>query len=423
MTGATGSRAGIDTDLRRAGLPPLPRTAWLAIDLDRLRENLEALRSLVPPGTSVDPVVKADAYGHGSVPVARFLEGAGADGFGVATFDEALELRAGGVTAPILVLYPVPPELAGAAAAARVSLTLGDETLAERTLAGLAANAARAEPLEVHLEVETGLGRGGLDPSSLASIVERLRRVPGVRLAGVWSHLGSASDPDRSLRQASAFEAATRLVGADAHLAAIGGLLAGAAAPWQRVRPGLALYGIVPEDLPRPGEGGAVAARLAPVVSLLARPVRVATLPAGTGVSYGDVFVTRRVTRIATLPLGYADGYQRLRTGRAEALVRGMRVPVVGAVAMDALMVDVTDVPGPPVTVDDEFVLLGRQGGESISAADLARLGTTISWEVLAIIARRLPRVYYARAVPVGLRTLTEERGWWTEPERRLAPE
>jgi alanine racemase len=157
------------------------------------------------------------------------------------------------------------------------------------------------------------------------------------------------------------------------------------------------------------------------VLSLRAQAVRVATLPAGTGVSYGDQFVTARESRIATLPVGYADGYHRVRTGAAEALVRGVRVPIVGTIAMDALMTDVTDVPGPPVTVDEEFVLLGEQGEEGISAVDLARLGTTISWEVLAGMARRLPRVYYAGAVPVGLRTLTEERGWWTEPERRGA--
>jgi alanine racemase len=423
VTGPTGDRHGIQAALRDAGLPALPRTAWLAVDLDRLGANLLSLRTLVPAGTRVDPVVKADAYGHGAVPVARSLEAAGADGFGVATFDEALELRAGGVRAPILVLYPVPPDAVREAAATRIAITLGDETLAARVLeaVGDAGNATLTVPIEIHLEVETGLGRGGLDPTVLPRLVDRLRRTPGVRLAGVWSHLGSAGDPGRSGRQARAFEAAARIVGAEAHLAASGGLLAGSAAPWQRVRPGLSTYGLVPEGLPVPGDRAPAAGALRPALSLHAHPVRVAVLAAGTGVSYGEQFVTARESRIATLPVGYGDGYQRVRTGHADGLVRGLRVPLIGTIAMDAVMADVTDVPGPPVTVDDEFVLLGRQGDEEISAVDLARHGNTISWEVLASMARRLPRVYYARAVPVGLRTLTEERGRWTEPERRAA--
>jgi alanine racemase len=413
---------GVGEALRRAGLPPLPRSAWLAIDLDRLRANLSALRRLVPDGTRVEPVVKADAYGHGAVPVARALEGAGADGFGVATFDEALELRAGGVQVPILVLYPVPPGLAIEAADAGIALTLGDETLVERTLEAVARpGRPTTVRLDVHLEVETGLGRGGLDPEVLPRVLARLRTRPAVRVAGVWSHLGSAGYPGRSERQSRAFEAAARVVGPDAHLAASGGLLAGSAAPWQRVRPGLATYGLIPEGLAVADHRRPVADTLQPVLSLRAQAVRVAVLPAGTGVSYGDAFVTARESRIATLPVGYGDGYQRLRSGRAEALVRGVRVPIVGTIAMDAVMADVTDVPGPPVTVDDVFVLLGRQGGEEITAVDLARLGTTISWEVLAAMARRLPRVYYAEAVPVGLRTLSEERGWWTEPEPETA--
>ena len=141
--------------------------------------------------------------------------------------------------------------------------------------------------------------------------------------------------------------------------------------------------------------------------------MRVAELPAGHGVSYGSSFVTARTSRIATLPVGYGDGYQRVRSSRVEALVRGVRVPLVGTIAMDAVMVDVTDVPGSAVSVDDEFVLLGDQSGGTIPASELARAGTTISWEVLASMARRLPRVYYAAAKPVGIRTLTEEAGTW----------
>jgi alanine racemase len=148
-------------------------------------------------------------------------------------------------------------------------------------------------------------------------------------------------------------------------------------------------------------------------MSLLARPVRVADLPAGHGISYGPTFTTGRPSRIATLPLGYGDGWSRALSNRADALVRGRRVPIVGNVAMDAMMVDVTEVPGPPVTVDDEFVLLGEQGSERILASELARSRTTNSWEVVTTMSRRLPRVYDAAAGPVGIRTLISTEDRW----------
>ena len=176
------------------------------------------------------------------------------------------------------------------------------------------------------------------------------------------------------------------------------------------VRPGLAVYGLVPDELGGDAVATTTVARLRPVMSLIARPVRVADLPAGWGISYGPTFRTARPSRIATLPLGYGDGWSRQLSNRAAAIVRGRRVPLVGNVAMDAVMADVTDVPGPPVSVADEFVLLGSRGDERISAAELAQERTTNSWEVVTGMARRLPRVYHAAAGPVGLRTLTEQR-------------
>jgi alanine racemase len=194
------------------------------------------------------------------------------------------------------------------------------------------------------------------------------------------------------------------------HVAASGGLLTDVAA-FDGVRPGLSVYGIVPDELAGRTMSGAVdaAAGLRPVMSLHARPVRVADLPAGHGISYGPTFTTSRPSRIATLPLGYGDGYARANSNRASALVRGSRVPLVGNVAMDGLMVDVTDVPGPPVDLDDEFVLMGSQGGDRIRAEDLALTRTTNTWEVVTQMSGRLPRVYHAAAGAVGLRTLA---GW-----------
>jgi alanine racemase len=412
-------------------MPPLPRTAWLEIDLDRLIANVAAVRAALPSGVRIEAVVKADAYGHGARPVAGWLEAAGAvDGLCVATLDEGLDLRAAGLVLPILVLYPPPPDGAVEAARAGLGITIGDRALLERTLQALADRAALRAPLAVHIEVETGLGRAGIAPSDLAAVVAAIRSAASVELVGLWSHLAAPEDAGRSAAQAANFRRAVEAVGrnpgsadgprrepAMGHLAATGGILAASAPPYDSVRLGLGLYGIAPEGLTPAPEMAASAAALRPAMSLHARPIRVAELPAGHGVSYGPSFQTARPSRIATLPVGYGDGWPRALSNRAAALVRGMRVPLVGTVAMDAVMADVTDVPGEPVGIDDEFVLLGDQvgphGRAGIPAVELARSRTTISWEVVTAMSRRLPRVYHAAAVPVGMRTLTEEIDPW----------
>ena len=365
----------------------------------------------------VHPVVKADAYGHGALPVAQALAAAGADGFCVATFDEAVELRQAGLELPILVLYPIPAELAGSARRQRIALTASDDELLA-TLIVAAAGERVGEPLDLQLEVETGLGRGGFAIAEVVAAATTIERSSVARLAGLWTHLQAAEDAPRTKDQLARFEeAAAAIRGAgiglpSRHLAASGGLLVGGVASFDAVRPGLAIYGIVPEELlAGPGRSAApalepAADRLRPVLSLHARPVRVADLPAGWGISYGPSFITSRPSRIATLPLGYGDGWPRSLSNRAEALVRGRRVPLVGNVAMDAVMADVTDVPGEPVGVHDEFVLLGEQGDESITAAAVAAARGTNSWEVVTSLAARLPRVYHAASVPRETRTL-----------------
>ena len=411
MTPAT-ERPSIEARLAAAGLPPLPRTAWLELDLDALAGNLAAIRALAGP-VRVDPVVKADAYGHGAVPIARALEAAGADGFCVAAMDEALALRAGGVGAPIRVLFPSPPAYAAEAARHGIALTIGD---LDHLAATIAAMAGAPEPLSVEFEVETGLGRGGFAADALVEAGRRVEATAGVRLVGLWTHLQATEDGAATAAQLGRFDAAVSSLGEAGvplptrHVIASGGLLTGLAA-LDGIRPGLIVYGILPDELAGHELGEGVRAAFRPVMSLRARPVRVADLPAGHGVSYGPTFVTARPSRIATLPLGYGDGFTRANSNRAHALVRGVRVPLVGNVAMDAIMIDVTDVPGPPVGVHDEVVLLGRQGDERITAEDLARTRTTNTWEVVTQMSWRLPRVYHAAADPVGSRTLTERRG------------
>jgi alanine racemase len=411
-------RDPIEARLAAAGLPPLPRTAWLEIDVDALRDNLATLRRLAGTDVSVRPVVKADAYGHGAVPVATALEAAGADGFCVAAFDEAMELRDGGIRGPLLVLYPIPPALAIDAAQAGVSVTAGDPDLLTELAATTASGTdpLNRAPLGVELEVETGLGRGGFSGERLIDAARLIETSSGLRLEGVWTHLQAVEDADLTSLQLHRFEAATTAL-ANAgttvpprHVAASAAMLAGGIGMYDGIRPGLAIYGLVPDELTEADVPIEVEAALKPVMALYARPVRVEELPDGWGISYGPTFRTSRPSRIATLPIGYGDGWSRSLSNRAEALVRGIRVPLVGNVAMDAVMADVTDVPGPLVGIADEFVLMGTSGLECLTAADLAHARTTNSWEVVTGMARRLPRVYHAAAGPVGLRALTTRR-------------
>jgi alanine racemase len=409
-------RAPIERRLADAGLPPLPRTAWLEIDLDALLGNLAVLRRRAGPGVPVRPVVKADGYGHGGVPIARALEAAGVEGLCVASIDEAVELRSGGLTVPILSLYPVPPAFAAEAARLGVAVTAGDRNELEATLAAVSGEADEA-PLAIELEVETGLGRGGFLPAAAVDVARRIEAAGGVVLAGLWTHFQAVEDADGTARQVARFEETVRDILAAGirlpprHVAASAAMLTDGLLAYDGVRPGLAIYGIVPDELDVAARRAGPSDELQPVLSLHARPVRVADLPSGTGVSYGPTFRTTRPSRIATLPIGYADGWSRRLSNRAQALVRGVRVPLVGNVAMDAVMADVTDVPGPPVTTGDEFVLIGQSGADRIGVEALAQERTTISWEVLVNLSRRLPRVYHAATGPVGLRTLTERKG------------
>ncbi len=412
----TPSRRPIERRLSDAGLPPLPRMAWLEIDLEALSGNLAVLRELAGPGVPVRPVVKADAYGHGGVPVALALEGAGADGLCVATIDEALELRAGGVRGPILVLYPIPPGWVREAARLGIAVTGGDgPALAETVRAALGVDPVR--PLAIHLEVDTGLGRGGLAVADLVAAARLVRDTPGLVLGGVWTHFQAVEDAAITASQIAGFEAAVADIasaGIDLpprHVAASAALLTDGIVAYDGVRPGLAIYGLVPDELEPSALSARAAGRLRPVLSLHARPVRVADLPAGHGISYGPTFRTARPSRIATLPLGYGDGWSRALSNRAGAIVRGRLVPLVGNVAMDAVMADVTDVPGRPVDTSDEFTLIGRSGAVRIGVEEVGQVRTTNSWEVVTGMSRRLPRVYHAAAGPVGLRTLTERRG------------
>jgi alanine racemase len=374
--------------------------AWVDVDLAALVHNAGIIRRAIPAGTRLGLLVKANAYGHGLEMGARAALAGGADQLIVAALDEGLALRRAGIDGPILVVYPVAPDAVGDAAEAGLELSVGGLDWTRRTLASWSARtpATDGATLRLHVEVDTGMGRGGIGPDALAELIALIDAAPATTLAGIWSHLADGSDPEVSGEQTRRFEAALAPVAMTGrpmptrHLAATEGLFAGTAPAYDMVRVGLGFYGELGLGVAPSAANAALAAELRPAMTVKARPVRLETLPAGSSVGYGGEWTAARTSRIATLPIGYADGWSRAYWPGAEALVRGRRVSLVGRVSMDSVCADVTDVDG--VTTDDEFVLLGAQGAERIAPNDLARLRGSIPNEVFCAFGPRLPRVY-----------------------------
>ena len=371
----------------------LIRPTRAEIDLGALTRNLETLHTAAP-GIDVLAVVKADAYGHGAVPVSRGLEAAGVRFLGVALVEEGLALRQAGVTSDILVLggaYDGGWE-------AMIEHRMIPVVFRPEHLASLdAAAAARGTTARAHLKVDTGMGRLGVLPPDVPAFLETARGRKRVVLEGLCSHFANADLADAALteKQIASFRTALgqmRTAGFDPrwrHLSNSAGLLALPEArdgvEMNLARPGLALYGLQPAPWLRPPR------TLEPVLSWKTAVVHLKSVPAGTPISYGSTWTAARPSRIATLPVGYADGWSRLLSNRGAVLVRGRRAPIVGRVCMDLCMVDVTDVPG--VEVGDEVVLIGRQGSEVQDAHQLAALQSTIAYDVLCAIGARVPRV------------------------------
>ena len=382
----------------------LPRSVWLEIDEEALANNVRVFRDIVGADVELSAVVKADAYGHGLKQSALAFESAGADRLCVASLDEALALRSSGVMAPILVLFVAPQDGWADAATHGIDLTATD---APRT---------PIRGLTVQVEVETGLSRGGVAVESAAELVRRLKAAD-TRVTGMWTHLAMPDDAEYTRTQVARFDASVDTVRAAGlpvprrHLAATGGVLTGVPT-YEGVRIGLGMYGLVPLDLAIPDNLRPYAERLLPAMSLKARALRIERLPQGTRVSYGGRWTAERDCVIATLPVGYGDAIPRPAPW-GSALVNGRRVPLVGTVAMDAVMVDVTDV-AEGLGRDDEFVLLGSQGPDEIGAVDLARARNTIPWEVVTGMSQRIPRVYHAGSVLTGTRTLNGEQRFET---------
>jgi len=364
------------------------RDAWVEVDLSALRHNASAISRCVGDDTRVAAVVKANAYGHGLTDVGRALDDlTDIWGLAVACGEEAVALRQAGVAKPILVLGPPPREGAAELAAQAVTLGVGDEADIASVQAQLAATGSR---LDVHLKVNTGMCRMGVELGEVPGLIERLEHGP-LRCRGLYSHFATAEAEDLSFahEQLAAFRQVLTVVRRDDLIGHIANSAALARVPEARldmVRPGAMLYGLntgVPDQLMPP---------VRPALRLLARVAAVKHFPPGCSVGYGRRFRTERPSTIALVPIGYADGYPRELSGKAEVLIRGKRAPVVGAVNMDSITVDVTDIgleqPG------DEVVLVGEQGSERITVEECAERAGTIVHEVPTRLGPRLPRVY-----------------------------
>jgi alanine racemase len=368
------------------------RATWVEVDLGAVRDNVAELARVAAPA-GVLAVVKADAYGHGAVPVAQAALDAGAAWLGVALVEEGVALREAGIDAPVLVLSEPAPGAADAVVAHRLTPVVytnaGIDTLAKAVV-----ERGLGRPLTVHLKVDTGMHRVGAPPDSAVALAARIDQRSELHLGGVCTHLAVADEPDdpytgEQLERFAAVLADLEAAGLRpplVHAANSAGTLAFPAARFDLVRVGIALYGIPPvAEL-------ADRARLRPALSLKARVSHVKTLPAGARLSYGLRYRMPRAGRIATVPIGYADGVPRnLAAVGGEVIVRGRRHPIAGTVTMDQLMVDVGDA---PVEVGDEVVLIGRQGDAEVTAAEWAERLGTIPYEIVCGIGPRAPRIY-----------------------------
>ncbi|MEO8383238.1 MAG: alanine racemase [Acidobacteriota bacterium] len=372
------------------------RPTWAEIDLGAFDRNVDAIVSGLPAGTRLIAMLKANGYGHGAVALARRCTPDRVAMIGVALLEEALELRDAGVMLPILVVGPLDESQIAMALDRDVTLGVpGPEELA------LVAQVAKDRDVAIHLKLDSGMGRMGVIETDLPRVAELLRSAPRLRLEALYTHFANASDPHDpfTTTQLARFETLVETlreagIAAPKHHVANSAATARGITPGDYVRTGISLYGAdaLDQDLEQGRPAPSKAGPCFPLMRWRTAIVRLKELPAGSPIGYGTTFHTTRPSLIATLPVGYADGYDRGLSNVGEVLVRGRRAPVVGRVSMDLVTIDVTDVAG--AALGDEVVLLGRQDGQEIRAEELAAKLDTISYEILCRVGARVPRVY-----------------------------
>lgn len=381
---------------------------YAVVNLDAVTANMEAMRGRLPADTGMIGVVKADGYGHGSVPVARALDPY-VEGYAVATLEEGRILRRHGITKPVLVLGVTHPDLYGELIRWDIRPAIFTAGQA-RQLSQLAA--AEGTQAKIHLAVDTGMSRIGMRPNrESADMVAEISCLPGIVIEGMFTHFARADERDKTSAkgQLAAYMQFVDLLSERGiripmkHCSNSAGIVEGLDSNrLNLVRAGISIYGLYPSD-----EVDRETVRLTPALELKSCISYIKTVPAGTPVSYGGTFVTERPTRIATIPAGYGDGYPRALSGTGSVLIRGRRAPILGRVCMDQFMVDVTEIP--EAAEDDPVTLIGQDGGERITVEELAQRSGGFHYELLCGLGKRIPRVYLKGGQIVGQKDYFED--------------
>jgi len=381
------------------------KRCWAQIHLERLTQNLEHIRSLLPQGTEIMAVVKANAYGHGDDMIASELQREGIRWFCVSNIDEAISLRKSAITGEILILGMTPPELADVLVEYRLIQTVYSLEYAEQLSVELS---QKGLTLECHFKIDTGMGRiGFVHHDNYDALGELLTasRLPGLDPTGIFTHYAVADEVSEDSvayteKQLAAFrDILAKLKENGLHMKTVHTRNSGAIElvkneDYGFVRAGIILYGLTPST-------EVIDSEIRPVMELKTVISMVKSIGAGNSISYGRKFMTDREMTIATVPVGYADGFFRSLSGHAEFLVRGKRARVIGTVCMDQLMLDVSHIPD--VKMGDEVTIFGTDGDETIGAAELAQMAGTIGYETICAVGRRVPRVYYRGDEVVGV--------------------
>lgn len=359
---------------------------YTEINLEAIKHNIAQIRGLLKPSVKFMAVVKANAYGHGSVAVSRAAVEAGANYLAVANLREALELREAGIVSPILILTESPTSVMDEIIQYDLSQTIYSYSEAE----ALSKEAQkRKKSAKIHIKVDTGMGRVGVSPSEAMAFITKISSLSGLHVEGIFTHFAMAEDPNDRYTKAQ-FEKFKQLISKVTHIpikhsANSAAVLFHSETHLDMVRVGLMMYGLYPSGNSRS------LVNLKPALAFKSRVTYLKRIPKGTPLSYGCTYVTPAETTIATVPVGYADGFSRRLSNRGQVIIRGKRYPVVGRVTMDLTMANVSDA---KIEVGDEVTLIGEQDGQLISADEVAHIEETISYEVVCGIGKRVPRIY-----------------------------
>lgn len=384
------------------------RPAWVEINLDHIAYNISQFKAIAGSKTEIMAVVKADGYGHGAVAVASAALGAGASSLAVAFVEEGVDLRRAGITAPILLLgYTDPLQFPSLIDYNLTPTVFGYDTALQYS----ALAAAKGVTLPIHLKVDTGMGRVGLLPDEAVEVIARIYRLPGLQTEGFFTHFAAAEAADGiyTAEQIKLFNRIVERCGEKEitfkviHAANSAASINCPESHYNLMRLGLAMYGLYPSAELKDGP-----VKLRQAMSFKSRVVLVKKMPPGSSISYGCTYRTTGEALIATIPVGYADGYSRLLSNKGQVLIRGQRAPVVGAICMDHLMVDVTEIPG--ARLHDEVVLYGRQGGEEVTVEEAAALIGTVNYEVLCAVDKRVSRFYFNEGRICSIHDFIEDR-------------